>query len=263
MTTLLNKLTRFCIGSIGLPVMFLIAFARMAAGQTALSTTTLGAAVLDSATTNITLASNSAVTAAGTGGNLVFLVVDREIFTVPNRTIPTTGAIPVIRGSLGSRSTPHINGAGVTIATPVSISGSIPSGGCNRAALPNVPIIIGGSTGLGAEVGTMYDCLGSSGTAANGQWVQTNGTGSIAIIGSTVASATTISGTGNYFKVSGTTSIQTINVPAGWGSGQCFAIEPTGVFLTSTAGNIQLGSTSVVSKMLFECWNGAKWSPSY
>ena len=81
-----------------------------------------------------------------------------------------------------------------------------------------------------------------------------------------VASATTITAPagGNTFHVTGTTTIATINSPFGGRSG-CINIIPDGIFATNTAGNIALASTSVVSKVLTECFDPTttKWYPSY
>lgn len=258
-----TRVSRHALGIVGVLLIFLITAAR-ASAQTALNATTLNAIVSDSQTRTLTLASTTGVTAVGTGTNAVYLVIDREILGPVNSVNTTTGVVTVAtRGSNGSRAVPHVSGAGVFVAPPAAITQSIPFGGCNRAALPYVPLIVGGSIGLGGEVGTTYDCLGSSGTTNNGQFIQTNGSNSIVIKGATVASTATVAITGNYFVVSGTNTIATITVPAGWGLGQCIAIEPSGVFLTTTTGNISIASTAVVSKMLFECWNGTKWNPSY
>lgn len=81
-----------------------------------------------------------------------------------------------------------------------------------------------------------------------------------------VASATTITAPtgGNTFHVTGTTAIATINSPFGTRSG-CINIIPDGIFTTTTAGNIALASTAVVSKILTECYDPTttKWYPSY
>lgn len=81
---------------------------------------------------------------------------------------------------------------------------------------------------------------------------------------STVSSATTISSPAGatLFKISGTTAIATINLPWSGFVGKLCAI-PTGLFTTTTAGNISLASTAVVNKTL--CWDydGTKWNPSY
>lgn len=228
-----------------------------ALAQTALNATTLSVAVSDTSGQFITVASATGFIAPVSGAIQTYAVIDREFMSV----LAVTGTtIRVGRGVLSSRSTPHVSGAPVTVMAPAAVGSYIPSGQCTRTNLLYVPFVVGAGPGLGAETGTLYDCLG---TAPNGQWVQTNAQGSLLVKGATVASAGTIAPSGNYFVVSGTTTISTITVPAGWGASNCLALEPSGLWATNTAGNINIASTAVVGKLLFECWNGAKWTPSY
>lgn len=262
-TPFLRSLSHFLLGLIGFVLVSIASAGRLCA-QTSLNSTTLSTIMNDSSSRNLIVASTTGITAVGTGANAVYLVVDREIMGPVNSVNTTTGAVTVAtRGSNGSRATPHVSGATVYVAPPPAVLNYIPTGGCNRANLAYVPIVVGGTQGLGGDVGTLYDCLGSSGTTNTGQYVQTNGTGAVVIKGGVVASTATIAITGNYFQVSGTNTIATITVPAGWGLGQCVALEPTGIFLTTTTGNISIGSTAVVGKMMFMCWSGSKWNPSY
>jgi hypothetical protein len=78
----------------------------------------------------------------------------------------------------------------------------------------------------------------------------------------TVASATTIAPTTSIFFVSGTTAVATITPPSGI---NVITIIPSGAFTTTTAGNIALASTAVVSKILIMVYDSAtaKWYPSY
>jgi hypothetical protein len=82
----------------------------------------------------------------------------------------------------------------------------------------------------------------------------------------TIASATTIAPTTPIVFVSGITPIATITAPApiASGGGQ-ITIIPTGIFTTTTAGNIALASTSIVSRALTMTYDTttAKWYPSY
>ena len=83
-------------------------------------------------------------------------------------------------------------------------------------------------------------------------------------VGADVASATTITPTGQIFRVTGAVAIATINLPFTSFSGQITLI-PTGAFTTTIAGNIALASTAVVSKALILTYLPAtgKWHPSY
>ena len=81
-------------------------------------------------------------------------------------------------------------------------------------------------------------------------------------VGSVVTSAATITPTGPVFHVSGTTTINTINLPATGFTGS-ITIIPDGAFATGTSGNIAIASTAVVSKALRMTYDGTKWYPDY
>lgn len=81
-------------------------------------------------------------------------------------------------------------------------------------------------------------------------------------VGANVASAATITPTGGIFHVTGTTQITTINIPyTGW-TGE-LVIIPDGLFTTATGGNIALGTTVVVGRVLKMIYDGISWYPSY
>lgn len=82
----------------------------------------------------------------------------------------------------------------------------------------------------------------------------------------TLASATTIQPVSPIQFVSGTTNIVNITVPLEFavGGGQVTLI-PTGLWATTTAGNIALATTAVVNKAVTMFYDAttAKWYPSY
>lgn len=82
----------------------------------------------------------------------------------------------------------------------------------------------------------------------------------------TIASAATIAPVTQIVFISGTAAIDTITAPApiSLGGGQITLI-PTGIFTTTTLGNIALASTAVVSLALIMTYDvtTAKWYPSY
>lgn len=82
----------------------------------------------------------------------------------------------------------------------------------------------------------------------------------------TIASATTIAPTTQIVFISGTAAIDTITPPSpiSLGGGQITLI-PTDIFTTTTAGNIALASTAVVSRALVMTYDATttKWYPSY
>jgi hypothetical protein len=82
----------------------------------------------------------------------------------------------------------------------------------------------------------------------------------------TIASATTIAPTTSILFVSGVTPVVTITAPTPISlTGGQITIIPTGIFTTTTAGNIALASTAVVGKALIMTYNQGtlKWYPSY
>jgi hypothetical protein len=228
--------------------------------QTVLNTTTTTAAISTNSQQAVALTATTGVTAAGNGANLVYLLIDRELMRVS--AIDTVAKVAtVVRGDASSRAVPHVSGATVWVVPGAALYSAIPSGQCTRTNLAYVPYVVGASPGLGAEAGTLWDCLG---VTTAGQWVNTNGAVGLPTLGSTVAStAGVIAATGTVFKVSGTAAITGITAPAGIAPGFTLAIEPTGAFTWTTATNIILAGTAVVGKILYFVWDGAKWVPSY
>lgn len=107
-----------------------------------------------------------------------------------------------------------------------------------------------------------------AGTASNylGGPLITAGLQATSAAAPTIASATTIAPTTQIAFISGTTAIATITAPSpiSLGGGQITLI-PTGIFTTTTAGNIALASTAVVGKALIMTYDATttKWYPSY
>lgn len=120
-------------------------------------------------------------------------------------------------------------------------------------------IVIGYSAiGIGSNTTT----IGNSSTLAT-KVFGVQATGQVA---PPIASATTIAPTTSIVFVSGTTSIATITPPTGIATtGGQITIIPTGVFATTTAGNIALATTTVVGKALIMTYDATttKWYPSY
>ena len=82
----------------------------------------------------------------------------------------------------------------------------------------------------------------------------------------TIASAATIAPAKAITFISGTAAIVTITAPLPIATGGgTITLIPTGIFTTTTAGNIALASTAVVSKALTMTYDvtTAKWYPSY
>lgn len=188
---------------------------------------------------------------------MVLIVVDHEVEQV---TAVSGLVATVIRGAQGTNRQAHVSGVVVWIGPRTAFAaGNGPDDGeaCTRTSIAFVPVMP-----LSAgRVGQTYDCLG---TAPAGVYVRTDSPGKPSV-GATLASATTLAlPTGTEFAVSGTTAVATIPVPAGFAPGMVLAIRPTGIFATTTAGNIGLvSSATVVGRILYMVWDGSKWWPSY
>lgn len=81
----------------------------------------------------------------------------------------------------------------------------------------------------------------------------------------TIASAATIQPVTPVAFISGTTTINTIAVPADIVGGGRITLIPTGLWSTGTSGNIALATTAVVNRALLLTWDAGtnKWYPSY
>lgn len=85
------------------------------------------------------------------------------------------------------------------------------------------------------------------------------------VAGSAVASAVSITPTGPIFHVTGVAAIATIVAPLDSLQTSQITIIPDGIFTWTTAGNIALAGTAVVSKALSFYYDSgtSKWYPSY
>jgi hypothetical protein len=222
-------------------------------GQIVLGPTTLTNAI-KLTDTHIVLGSGAGITAPGTNKTaLTNLMIDGEMFEVLAIDPPGTNYLHVVRAVRQSLRTTHQAGATVWAGPTASFLQSSPAGQtCTRGALPYVPMI---------EIAThdTFDCLG-------GVWVRTSGPDG-SYNGTAIASATsaTVTPPAQTFKISGTSAITTIATPAGWVTGLCLNIIPTGNFTTSASGgNIGKASTAVTGRVLKLCLgNLSLWYPSY
>lgn len=223
-----------------------------AQAQTTVGSTTLSAALSATADSAV-VASVTGITASRGGQGLTYLFIDKELLIV-EAVNSTTLTVTIRRGQLGTKATSHVTSSVVWRGPPAYFANQAPPVGsqCVRTSLIAVPVIV-------PSTGETFDCLG---VTTAGRYVRTNAP-SDPVVGSTVASATSITPTGTFFVVSGTTEITTIVVPAGWKPGMCLDVNPSGTFTTATGGNIAIASTAVVNKIQRVCWNGTAWIPSY
>jgi hypothetical protein len=226
-----------------------------AAQQNTLGTTTLSAAIANGQTTAIRVASATGITVAGGGVTQTIIYIDTEEMNV----LAVSGTqITVFRGYDGTLATPHLSGANVLIGRPIWFNHATPTGGCTPANVLATPYI-----------NTLTAMQWLCSTLIN-KWVPGWGNpgSSQQPIGPTAAVASTagtITPSGPLFHVTGNSAITGFTLPVGY-NGSPFCIIPDGTFTTTSAGNIALASTAVVSKQLCYSYdpNAAKpFFPSY
>lgn len=251
-------------------------FSASAAAQTALTQTTLSAAVngggpysgvsqqLDM---QITVASVTGFVAALSNNNVQsYAYIDREAVAVIGVN-STTKIVTVMRGQLGTIATPHASGQMVLVAQTNTPGANAffqydPSGKCTTAATLSTPWV---------NVLTADQWLCSTITT---NWVPGFGnTGASGIpqqVTAAVASAAgLITPSGPLFHITGALAITGFNIPVGFNAtalgGGSFCVIPDGTFTTTTANNIALASTAVVNKLLCWSWDAtnSKFVPTY
>lgn len=220
-------------------------------GQTSLTQTTLASAVATTSITQIKVASATGITV-----NQTLLYIDNEAMWVTG--INGTN-VNVMRGYTSTSGALHISGAMVLIGPPQAFVVVDPSGACTN--------------GVG-----VFQFSPVVNIRTTDQWLCSTVTGKV-IPGfgnladtpqpsTAVASAAgLVTPSGPLFHITGTAAITGFNVPLGFDpkGGSTVCVIPDGIFTTTTANNIALASTAVVSKTL--CWtydaNTAKFYPSY
>lgn len=257
----MNRL-KFLFGVFGL----LLALTTLGAAQAALTQTSISSALSGQGQagysgistpygTTVYLASVTNVNAANNGQPQTVLYVDGEamgVLTVNS----TTKAVTVLRGQYGTKVFAHASGAMVLVGQTSQFQAIDPPVGaaCTAASTVATPWV-------NVNNGNQWLCSSVTGT-----WVPGWGNGN-AVVQPTAAVASAaglITPSGPLFHITGTAAITGFNIPVGFSKGD-FCVIPDGVFTTTTANNIAIASTAVVSKV--DCWtydqNTAKFYPSY
>lgn len=245
-----------------LALLSLFAVAAPLFAQTAVTSTTLSAALAlptqGNQQTTVALASATGISAPTNTQPGSMLFVDAEAMRV--LTLSGTTAT-VIRGQAGSMSGAHASGA-VVYAGPASTTVGTPF----VSSDPPLAVCASTSEQYTLRINTLNGKIWKCNTSV---WTVVNGGQSAAMsfpaIGTAIASASTIAPVQYVTHVTGTTNVVTITVPTGCGKACQLVLIPDGVFATTTAGNIGLASTAVVSKQLIMTYDAAtaKWYPSY
>lgn len=234
-------------------------------GQTALTATTLSAA-LNSSANSFTLASATGITAGstllyfedGTGGD-----GNAGEAAFVNAVNGTT--VSVTRGYYGTTAQAHLASTVVVYGPAVAFIAYEPSGACTvgQGAAQYQPAI-------NTKTGNQWLCSSITNSWVPGFW----NTAAYSGVTAAVASASALLPSGPLFHVTGTTGITSFSSAVGMGgtvsspaapAGAPFCIIPDGIFTVTAGNNIELGSTSVVGKLLcytFDATNH-KYVPSY
>lgn len=230
----------------------LIAFALVAAsaafGQISLTQTTLAAAVTQSAD-RIVVASATGMSA----GTALYI----QDFSAPRgelvKVVSVTGlTVRITRGQVGAQ-TAHTSGSLVLIApVPSAFYTYNPQGACTSTAVQYTPWV-------NTSTGEQWLC-----SSVLGSWVRGWGSSNSGPTAAVASAAGLITPSGPLFHVTGTAAITGFTLPVGY-NGSPICIIPDGIFTTTTANNIALASTAVVSRQLCYQYDKAanKFYPSY
>ncbi|WP_180540130.1 hypothetical protein [Nevskia soli] len=233
------------------------AFAPDASAQVnVLTSTTTSQAILATDST-VTLTATTGVTVAGIGvqGSQLYVIAPGYPRGETMQVKSLTGSVvTVIRGRSGIRAG-FPSGSTVLIGSPNWFYAYDPSGSCVTANVYVSPWV---NTLTGSE------SLCSSVTLS---WVPSWNSpygDSFAPTAAVASAAGLITPSGPLFHVTGTAAITGFNIPVGF-TGGAFTVIPDGIWTTTTANNIALASTSVVSKPITFTYdfNTAKFYPSY
>ena len=213
----------------------------------------------------IAISSLPVATAAAVGdvlpivqGGTTKQVTNALLFTNSTLVAPALGtpASGVLTNCTGLPVATGVSGLGTNVATFLAT----PSSANLRTALTD-------ETGTGSAVFATTPTLVTPVLgAATGTSISLSSFSAVSAAAPTIASATTIAPTTPIAFVSGTTAVVTITAaaPISTGGG-AITLIPTGIFTWTTAGNIALAGTAVVSKALTMTYDATttKWYPSY
>ena len=169
------------------------------------------------------------------------------ISALPAATVAAaTDVLPIVQSGITKQLTNALLFTNPTLVAPVL--GTVASGNISACTSTSMTLT---TPNIGAATGTSLSLSGFSAVSAAAP---------------TIASATTIAPTTPIAFVSGTTAVVTITAPSPISAGGgAIALIPTGAFTWTTAGNIAVAGTAVVSRTLTMTYDATttKWYPSY
>jgi len=200
----------------------------------------------------------------------------------------TTDVLPIVQGGTTKQVTNALLFTNSTLVTPVlgtpasgtltnctglPVATGISNLGANVATFLTSPSSANLRSALTDETGTGSAVFATTPTlvtpvigAATGTSLVLSSFNAVSAAAPTIASAATITPTTPIVFISGVAAIVTItaSTPISAGGG-AITLIPTGIFTWTTAGNIALAGTAVVSKALTMTYDATttKWYPSY
>lgn len=267
------------------PLLMLGLLAGGAYAQTALTQTTLAAAITNGPanlaggtatgvfSTQVNFTSATGITQAVNGQPVTYAYVGQELMGILTLAPGQTTIFNVLRAQQSTKASPHPSGEMVLIGnvTP-QYGGFSGSGGFQQADPP----LNGGCTGTATgqtpwvNILTTWQWLCSSITNT---WVPGYHNpyvgGDDRVTAAVASAAGLVTPSGTLFHITGALAITGFNIPIGFNAtafgGGTFCVIPDGTFTTTTANNIALASTAVVNKLLCWTWDAtnSKFVPSY
>ncbi len=230
-----------------------------------LSQTTLSAAISDGQTT-FAVASLTGITVQ-TNTNATDIYIDRELMQV-TAVNSTTDTVTVIRGVSGTQAAAHASGDMVLAGPPAAFINYDPEGACSGTAPTTPTMAVPAAPTINTRTGAQWLC-----STVSGKWIPGfNNPGLSGTPQTESASVTggTITPSGPLAQFTGTTELETINVPTGCGgNGSCsvtliFSGSSSGL-TWGTSGNIAAAGTATTTKSSVTfVWDAtlSKWIPS-